>query len=441
MARLLGRYDHEINFPSEDDFIILHGPNGVGKTMLLELIRATGSPLRVGRIATLPFDSVTFTYSDGCVLEVIKNDPATPALFEPEPEDQSINIRFRLQTPERNTWVEWSAGLAGGIEREARQLSRYLPVERLGPDLWHDHSADESISWFEVLDRYGDLLPQSVSLRKKSMPTELAEFVDQLNIHLIETQRLLTFEPRRPARTPRESLGKSDKVTDFSNDLRRRLAEALAENSRTSQELDRTYPSRLIQANTELPPEDEIRSRYREQNDLRRRLADVSLLDEKAGSILLPKTLADWEKKVLWLYLEDSEKKLSTFKELLDRLSLLLEIINARFLSKNLKIDRNKGIQVVTDDGRELDPSRLSSGEQHELVLLYDLLFSAPAGGLVLIDEPEISLHVTWQQRFLEDIQRIAEVVGFRFIVATHSPQIVGNWIGRAVALTPEREG
>ncbi|WP_267891581.1 AAA family ATPase [Streptomyces sp. IGB124] len=439
MARLLGRFDHEINFPSEDDFIILHGPNGVGKTMLLELIRAAGSPVRIARIATIPFDSVAFTYSDGCVLEVIKNDPATPALFEPDPEDQSINIRFRLHTPERSSSIEWSTGLAGGLEREARQLTRYLPVERIGPDLWHDHSADESISWFEVLDRYGDQLPPSVS-RRKSMPEPLAEFLDQLSVHLIETQRLLTFEPRRAARNPREGVGKSDKVTDFSNDLRRRLAEALAENSRTSQELDRTYPSRLIQATAELPPEDEIRSRYREQNELRRRLADISLLDEKAGSILLPSTLADWEKKVLWLYLEDSEKKLSTFKELLDRLSLLLEIINSRFLSKNLKIDRNKGMRVVTDEGRELDPSRLSSGEQHELVLLYDLLFSAPSDGLVLIDEPEISLHVTWQQRFLEDIQRIAEVVGFRFIVATHSPQILGKWIERAVALTPERE-
>ena len=71
----------------------------------------------------------------------------------------------------------------------------------------------------------------------------------------------------------------------------------------------------------------------------------------------------------------------------------------------------------------------LSSGEQHELVLLYDLLFNVQPGALVLIDEPEISLHVSWQKRFIEDLQRISRLVKFRSVVATHSPQIAGKWI------------
>jgi predicted ATP-dependent endonuclease of OLD family len=73
-------------------------------------------------------------------------------------------------------------------------------------------------------------------------------------------------------------------------------------------------------------------------------------------------------------------------------------------------------------------------------VLAYDLLFNVKPDALVLIDEPEISLHVAWQQQFLNDIARIAEVASLRFIIATHSPQIIHKWWAQAVALGPDAE-
>jgi predicted ATPase len=60
-----------------------------------------------------------------------------------------------------------------------------------------------------------------------------------------------------------------------------------------------------------------------------------------------------------------------------------------------------------------------------------------PEDALVLIDEPEISLHVGWQVAFIPDIQRIAEIRGLRFIVATHSPQIINGEWNKAVRLGP----
>ena len=66
---------------------------------------------------------------------------------------------------------------------------------------------------------------------------------------------------------------------------------------------------------------------------------------------------------------------------------------------------------------------------------MFDLLFNVPKGALVLIDEPEISLHVVWQLAFIPDVQRIASLSGFRFIVATHSPQIINDAWARAVRL------
>jgi predicted ATP-binding protein involved in virulence len=69
----------------------------------------------------------------------------------------------------------------------------------------------------------------------------------------------------------------------------------------------------------------------------------------------------------------------------------------------------------------------LSSGEQHELVILYELLFRVSKNSIILIDEPEISLHVAWQDEFLKDLGQMAELSQFHALGATHSPQIISD--------------
>jgi predicted ATP-binding protein involved in virulence len=101
-------------------------------------------------------------------------------------------------------------------------------------------------------------------------------------------------------------------------------------------------------------------------------------------------------------------------------------IVNSRFLYKKVTVSSN-GLGVVTSDGAQLELEMLSSGEQHELVILYDLLFRVPDNSLILIDEPELSLHVVWQEQFLDDLEEMAEISKFWAILATHSPQIIGD--------------
>ncbi|KDN80561.1 ATP-binding protein [Kitasatospora cheerisanensis KCTC 2395] len=47
---------------------------------------------------------------------------------------------------------------------------------------------------------------------------------------------------------------------------------------------------------------------------------------------------------------------------------------------------------------------------------------------------------MSWQKRFMSDLRRIADLVQFRTIVATHSPQIAGKWADRMVRLGPSAE-
>ena len=138
------------------------------------------------------------------------------------------------------------------------------------------------------------------------------------------------------------------------------------------------------------------------------------------------------------LYVEDNEKKFKVLEELAERIGIFLDNINAKFRHKQVRLDRKRGLVVTGVDGRALELSALSSGEQHELVLLFDLLFKVEKNTLVLIDEPELSLHISWQERFLPELLQVVGVGQFDVLLATHSPYIVGDRDDLTVALAAE---
>ena len=92
-----------------------------------------------------------------------------------------------------------------------------------------------------------------------------------------------------------------------------------------------------------------------------------------------------------------------------------------------MAISRKNGFVFTASDGTTLSPTDLSSGEQHELVLFYELLFRVDPGSLILIDEPELSLHIAWQVEFLRDLQEITQLANLDVLIATHSPEIIND--------------
>jgi hypothetical protein len=91
---------------------------------------------------------------------------------------------------------------------------------------------------------------------------------------------------------------------------------------------------------------------------------------------------------------------------------------------------------------RTLDLVDASSGQQQMLCSLFGLFSELRSNSLVLIDEPELSLHPTWQMAFLERLGKILEPFdGCHVIIATHSPLIVQSALIRdfeVIQLQPE---
>lgn len=129
-------------------------------------------------------------------------------------------------------------------------------------------------------------------------------------------------------------------------------------------------------------------------------------------------------------YLTALEDGIDKCKEIVGYIGIFNHIINkSAFANKKLEISPRYGFRFIADNELRtiLTPDMLSSGEQHILIQAYELLFNAPKGSLVLIDEPELSFHLMWQIDFFDNLCTIAEAKNLQCIVATHSTEIFGN--------------
>lgn len=83
---------------------------------------------------------------------------------------------------------------------------------------------------------------------------------------------------------------------------------------------------------------------------------------------------------------------------------------------------------LVLKSHKWLDFTQLSSGEQNLLATGARLFAFAAAGSLIVIDEPEVSLNIAWQQRYIDLIsQALIHAQGSHVIIASHSPYLVSD--------------
>lgn len=123
------------------------------------------------------------------------------------------------------------------------------------------------------------------------------------------------------------------------------------------------------------------------------------------------------------MYLVEVGKNIS---ELERPIVSFIEICNTYLYGKSFHFD-NVAYEVVVKhkSGRSVEMEELSSGEKQIVSLFSHLVLDDEKSNYIIIDEPELSLSVDWQQKFLEDISDLSSC---QFIGAvTHSPFIFEN--------------
>jgi len=449
---VLGEFDHHFELDGTGEFAIIYGPNGVGKTRFLEIINALCN-LNLGRLISLPFKSARLTFSDDSRLRVSRvqehnaeDELALDGL--PERNEVLVDLEFELSKMDGLVVVSRVSALSS-FEVFLERNTPYQPID--GGGLWMDPGDGETLSYEDLrrmyLPRYRAESRSNAAKRKEvvEVSPEIQEFADSLDVRLIETQRLIGSDVQQTERTDDRRIYRENPprriptIIQYSDQIKLSLDNNLSANSRLTQSLDSTFPRRMLErGDKSVLTEAELRDKWAEQTTRRARLTEIADLNVDSELSLPDGSLNAWQLGMLELYLADADVKLDSFSNVLQRIDLLEKIVNARLLRKFLHIDANNGLVVTRRlDGSTVLLTSLSSGEQHEIILMFDLLFNVRSGSVVMIDEPEISLHIGWQKKFIADVLRISALVGFQFVVATHSPQIIDRWWSHATRLGP----
>ena len=397
----------------KEEITILTGPNGYGKTTVLRIIHALASNDLVF-FFQLPFSGIMITAGDDSIR--LSKSQNTISVQSGSNEPVPYNIEDTLSDED---FV--------GFMRQQR-------IRRIDNDRWVHIPSMEEYTNEEVLNSLYQEVRESLF---KGNP------IDSMNVHLIETERLIkkTKVRRRLLRRPesRDQLAEklSHTIEDYIEQTLVKITNVLAKASTTAQELDSSFPARLFKEESFIS-ESDFNSRYENIKDKQRSLSRYGLSTATEGHQPIYK---EENAKALSVYLNDTEKKLAVYDDMLKQFDIFSSLVSRRdFVSKTLEIGPEYGMRFITKDGESIPPAHLSSGEQQEVVLFYDLLFNVQPGSLVLIDEPEISLHVVWQKAFLSDLMSIIDLKKLTVIVATHSPQIIGEFWDKVIDLADASE-
>ena len=101
------------------------------------------------------------------------------------------------------------------------------------------------------------------------------------------------------------------------------------------------------------------------------------------------------------------------------------DMIDSLFAETGKRLIRTQNDIAFSQIGEQLTPYQLSSGEKQMLVILLTVLIEDHKPYVLFMDEPEVSLHIDWQQRLIDLILELNPNV--QIILTTHSPAVIMN--------------
>lgn len=430
---LFGTFNHSV-FLKDDGITIIIGKNGIGKTYFLNAIDNFFS-LKWEFFIDLEFDSIEFVLNDGSRWTVNKVERDDKLLFEiNESGKKEESFEFDLTILENISKRSYYS--PSDINQKAIEISKIVPtINKISYNRFLDEETGLQYSRTELIEEFGNQLVQRrvySPIEKEKITGKIAKIIDANKTEFVETQRIYNIEDGE--------LATRENITYYAKELVRMINETEKEYNEVSVKLDSNFVFDLVNYSQNNPvDEHSILNRYNELIKKTQILSRMGLLSSEENRKAITIEQVKESANAIDLYIRNTEEKLKKYDKLKNNVSLFKKIINERFEHKELYIDRDKGFLVKSTsvEKRNIPLHKLSSGEKNEFNLFFKLIFLTDKDSIILIDEPEISLHVEWQNAFIQDLQGIIEKNNFRVIIATHSPDIIDdNW-----ALTNDLSG
>lgn len=437
-TKLFGYFDYSIDF--HDTVTILHGLNGCGKTTMLQTINAVFNK-EMDTIKSTDLQSVSFFFSTGAILKIDRKK----IYLDPEKEKATGIIYLAYSIIENGTETVFDSFENTDEYQDIvkRFLKGYRPfpfLERINESTWYDRKRETKLNLEEVIAEYGTIIFRRYSREylEDDIPQPVQDILASMDVRLIAADRL-TVAKRVERQYGEDNIKIERRVNLIAKDLSQKIRDTIQQYAQLSQAKDRTFPLRAIKQSSPLTV-DEIKSKMIELESKRKEFVDTGILEEEQDDIGIHDLLdaiTESNRQNLSLYAIDTEEKLNALSSLSSSINLFRNLIDKNFNNKRIVFNKDYGFRfVATYSDSTILPQSLSSGEQHELVMFYDLIFNASENTLILIDEPELSLHIKWQLDYVDELLQIISATKFSAVLATHSPQIIHDKWDLTVSLS-----
>lgn len=403
IEKLYDNYDYDITF-HKDGVTLITGPNGYGKTTVLNIIKSALEQ-NFFYFYELLFKGVVLYFDDnvkGPRLIINKVKSKQESLFDDDA-DYDLVIEFYKGDTKKPT--------------DSFTINQKFMRHR-GEFIRSVYRDDEMVFLDEDFDfhrRYFVRSNQEVKQHFKNYQI----FLNDCNCLFIKEQRIFSSDKT-------DDDAEKYTIMQLAENLKKRYAMQKSRYTDEGQKIDSSFVERLLGRNyTEYEQEEYLEKIVA----LEKIVGEYKKFDLISNYSFVGKFDKDF-KPALSLYLDDMFKKISVYDAFFRQLSLFNRFVNGKGLSnKTMILDEKNGISFRSDSGRVVPLQKLSSGEQNLVILYYRLVFETQPNTLLLIDEPENSMHVEWLEKMLRDYLVMEGDLKCQMIIATHSPIFIGdNW-------------
>lgn len=437
IKNLHGMYNYNVSF--NDDLTFIFGENGCGKTTILDIV----SSIVTGKIYNLfryRFDEITLSYREKKrsklsririksledayelslngeeLFEIIEDPRKTGEMYSRDEDEYTFDRRFMsrydfpcfLRKTFSYIYLPLSRNSQDGIDMDPMVYRRRRTLIYSDKEFGNKNYLNESLRYVEDIVKTGCMRISSAenkvsehfksSLFTSSLRVSSEYNITKLFLSIKSKETLDSIEQNRIEYIKTlKSIGEWNEDTQKRvDDFFKRYRTAFENAQRDENAGHHSFSLELLMMNKEF-------------NRIKDIAAQAQKIEEEKERIRAP---------------------ITSF------LSTVNDFFNFGEDRKRVLIDNEGRIRIEADSPRrKLSLYNLSSGEKQIVIIFACLIFGLPGGqsGIYIIDEPEASLHLAWQKKFVESIQRVNSSI--QLVFATHSPEIIGRYSDHAVKL------
>ncbi len=341
ITKLFDILDYDIPLENEENLKIITGPNGFGKTMILNIIYNLFNK-RFYFFKKLVFEEIVLDFDDEISVKINKH------LKDKDKDKFEISFRFFDGDKKIDEFVY------NNKNDIYNQIERFSPqFRRMDAEKWLDRKTD-TIVMIDEIENYlnSNFLITDSENTFKVKSSKIVNLFKKFKVHLIKEQRLFKKVEQRRSNSSsfaeKNSNYMTDTIREYPKELNQEIVGTLQKSLKISQELDSSFPKRLLSETGKLTAE-EFNRRFSILKDKQNKLKEYGLSESE-------QEVPDFDEenaKVLLVYLKDTEKKIGAFDKLLTKLELFTNILNdRRFTFKSVKIHIENGFAFWTDQGK-----------------------------------------------------------------------------------------